>query len=234
MRIAATLFCIALAVVAGVALARTTASAQGDSLIVLELYQSQGCSSCPPANANVAAITGRPDVVVLSFAVTYWDNLGWRDTFAKPQFTARQYAYARGLGHSNVYTPQVVLNGRIDLSGVNASDLSAAMSRVQRISSRLISLENGRLGIGPAEAQAPADVWLVHFDRRTLPVPISAGENEGRTLPHKNIVRDLVHLGTWAGSPVSFPVAPPSDPNFGTAILVQKQNGGPIVAAAKF
>src|SRR5690348_6014845 len=116
-------FAFALALVA---LAATTAatfsttSAQPGGLIVLELYQSQGCSSCPRANANVAAISDRADVLALSFAVTYWDQLGWRDTFAKPKYTTRQYDYAHGLGHSNVYTPQVVLNGRTDLSGVNA------------------------------------------------------------------------------------------------------------------
>jgi len=223
-----------LMVVAASLIALTPAPAQPGGLIVVELYQSQGCSSCPPANANVAAVADRPDVLVLSFAVTYWDHLGWRDTFAKPQFTARQYDYSHGLGHSNVYTPQVVLNGRVDLNGIDANDLSGAMTRVPRVSSQLISVATGALQIGLGPAQPAADVWLVRYDRRTLPVPISAGENDGRTLPHKNIVRDLVRLGGWTGAPVSFPLPAAADPNFGTAVLVQKQNGGPIVAAAKF
>lgn len=234
MKIVSTLAFLALVAVTAATLTLTPAPAQPGGLIVVELYQSQGCSSCPPANANVAAISDRPDVLALSFAVTYWDHLGWRDTFAKQQFTARQYAYAHGLGHSNVYTPQVVLNGQADLSAVDSGELAAAMSRVPRVSSQSIALTNGAVQIGAGQPQPPADVWLVRYDRRTLPVPISAGENGGRTLPHKNIVRDLVHLGTWSGAPVSFPVAPPADANFGTAILVEKQNGGPIVAAAKF
>jgi len=216
------------------ALMPTPAPAQGNGLIVVELYQSQGCSSCPPANANVAAIADRSDILALSFAVTYWDHLGWRDTFAKPEFTARQYAYSRGLGHSNVYTPQVIVNGVTDLNGINGGELSNAMNRAGRVSSQLISLNNGTLQIAPGQPQPAADIWLVHYDRRSIPVPISAGENEGHTLPHKNIVRDLTHLGTWSGAPISFPITAPSDPNFATAVLIQKQNGGPIVAAAKF
>ena len=88
-------------------------------LTVVELYQSQGCSSCPPAIANINAIADRPDILALTFAVTYWDQLGWKDTFASPGFTARQYDYAHGLGHGGVYTPQVVINGRADLVGAD-------------------------------------------------------------------------------------------------------------------
>ena len=80
---------------------------------VIELFQSQGCSSCPPAEASVGAVSGRPDVLALSFEVDYWDRLGWKDTFSKAAWTARQYAYARALGHDGVYTPQVVVNGRV-------------------------------------------------------------------------------------------------------------------------
>lgn len=234
MKIVWALSLVTLALVAASLFALTPAPAQPGGLIVVELYQSQGCSSCPPANANVSAISDRPDVLALSFAVTYWDHLGWRDTFARPQFTARQYDYSHGLGHSNVYTPQVVLNGRFDLNGIDANELSGAMARVPRVPSQPISIANGALQIGQGSPQPPADVWLVRYDRRTLPVPISAGENGGRTLPHKNIVRDLVRLGVWTGAPVSFPLPPAADPNFATAVLLQKQNGGPILAAAKF
>src|SRR5580704_13872184 len=85
---------------------------------VIELFQSQGCSSCPPANANLNAISQRPDVLALSFSVTYWDSLGWKDTFAKNQFTERQYQYAHAMRQDNVYTPQIVVNGRLE--GVGA------------------------------------------------------------------------------------------------------------------
>ena len=89
--------------------------------IVVELFQSQGCSSCPPANANVNALSARADVLALSFAVTYWDRLGWKDTFAKPQFTERQWQYARAMRQQDVYTPQVVVNGRVEGVGAVAS-----------------------------------------------------------------------------------------------------------------
>lgn len=85
---------------------------------VVELFQSQGCSSCPPAAANVSAVSDRPDVLALSFAVDYWDRLGWKDTFSKPAWTARQYAYARAMGRDGVYTPQVVVNGRTEGDGL--------------------------------------------------------------------------------------------------------------------
>src|SRR6185369_12613330 len=124
----------------------TTADVPG-GLTVVELFQSQGCSSCPPANANVNAISDRGDVLALSFAVTYWDQLGWRDTFAKPQYTARQYAYAHGLHLGNVYTPQVVVNGRQDLTGIQRGQLDGAMAHQGRVPSQLIALNRDVLTI---------------------------------------------------------------------------------------
>ena len=100
---------------------------------VVELFQSQGCSSCPPAAANVAAISDRADVLALSFAVDYWDRLGWKDTFSKAAWTARQYAYARAMGRGdNVYTPQVVVNGRVEGDGLEPGALAGLMSRGDR------------------------------------------------------------------------------------------------------
>ena len=95
--------------------------------MVVELFQSQGCSSCPPANANVIALADRPDVLALSFGVTYWDDLGWKDTFATPQYTARQWDYARALRPRNVATPQVVINGRRDVVGNDRGELEPAI-----------------------------------------------------------------------------------------------------------
>src|SRR5690348_18078561 len=96
------------------ALALAAGSAAQAQPVVVELFTSQGCSSCPPANASLAAVASRPDVLALSFGVTYWDYLGWKDTFAKPQFTDRQVAYEAGLGHSGPFTPQIVVNGSRD------------------------------------------------------------------------------------------------------------------------
>ncbi|MEO8926058.1 MAG: DUF1223 domain-containing protein [Caulobacteraceae bacterium] len=202
--------------------------------VVVELFQSQGCSSCPPANANVSAIADRPDVLALSFGVTYWDNLGWKDTFATPQYTARQWDYAHGFGHDNVFTPQVVINGRRDGVGVDRSELRSLLVAGDRgDSGPAVSIRAGQVTIAAGPARKAADVWLVRYDPRIVQVPIKRGENGGRTLPHKNIVRELTRLGRWSGSAETLAIPRAADPVLRTAILVQNPGGGPILAAAK-
>src|SRR5437879_1949909 len=105
----------------GAALALATPALAQTPLQVVELYTSQGCSSCPPADAAVAQLSARPEILALSFGVTYWDDLGWKDTFAQKKFTERQWDYAKGLRHANVATPQVVVNGRLDVVGQRVS-----------------------------------------------------------------------------------------------------------------
>jgi len=202
---------------------------------VVELFQSQGCSSCPPANANLATVADRPDVIALSFSVTYWDDLGWKDTFAKPAFTARQWDYAHALRHANVFTPQVVVDGRRDGVGAVPGDFARLVGRPDAADNRpSLTLSKGAVAIGAGDARAgPADVWLARYDPRTLWVPIRAGENNGKTLPHRDIVRQLVRVGRWTGSAETLRLPPASDPTLRTAILVQRPAGGPILAAVK-
>lgn len=221
--------------VAGV-LAATAApvKAVGGAPVVVELYQSQGCSSCPPANANLNAIADRADVIPLSFAVTYWDQLGWKDTFARPQFTARQWDYARSGGRSSVATPQVVINGgRQTIVGSNRQQLEAAIAAARHEGGPAISASGSRVSVGAANGAKPSTVWLVRYDPRVNNVPIRAGENGGRTLPHRNIVRQLEALGTWSGRGVSFALPATPNPAFRTAILVQAGKGGPITASSR-
>lgn len=200
--------------------------------VVLELFQSQGCSSCPPANANLNAIADRPDVLALSFGVTYWDQLGWKDTFAKPAYTDRQKAYARGLG-AQLGTPQMVVEGREDLIGTNARELDAVLRRARPAMDATVAIARGRVEIGAGQApKAGADVWLVRYDPRVRQVAIQRGENNGKTLPHRDVVRELTRLGGWNGAPVAFNTSP-ADPALRTAVLVQARNGGPILAAAR-
>src|SRR5260370_20100197 len=119
---------------------------------VIELFQSQGCSSCPPANANVNALSQRPDVLALSFSVTYWDSLGWKDTFAKEQFTDRQYAYAHAMHQANVYTPQVVINGRIEGVGSERGELATLLRKEERPGAGpTIAIAGGAAEIGAYE-----------------------------------------------------------------------------------
>src|SRR6185437_7432351 len=117
--------------------------------VVVELFTSQGCSSCPPANASLAAISNRPDVLALSFGVTYWDYLGWKDTFAKPEFTQRQVSYERGLGHDGPFTPQIVVNGSSDTVGNRIGDIQRLVAE-SRLSGPLIAVDGMTVSIGAA------------------------------------------------------------------------------------
>jgi hypothetical protein len=210
------------------------ASARDAGPVVVELFQSQGCSSCPPAQANINAIADRPDVLALSFGVTYWDQLGWKDSFASAAFTDRQWDYARRNGRTNVATPQVWVNGRTTIVGSNRAQLDAAIAGAGRAKGSVLALQKGRLAI--AAGQAPvggADIWLVRYDPRTIQVAIRAGENNGRTLPHRDVVRELVHLGRWTGQAQSLALPAATQSTLRTAAFLQAGKGGPIVAAAK-
>ena len=199
--------------------------------IVVELFTSQGCSSCPPANAILRAIADRPDVLALSYSVTYWDYLGWKDTFAKPAFTERQYAYEAGLHHSGPFTPQIVVDGAADTIGNRMEDVEHLVAAA-RLDGPAISLTGGKLKVSAAPANGDADVWLVRYDARVINVPVGRGENEGVTLPHKNVVRELTRLGGWSGEEIVFAL-PAARAGLSTAILIQEIHGGPIIAAFK-
>jgi len=207
----------------------------GTRPVVVELFQSQGCSSCPPANDNLAKVADRPDVIALNFAVTYWDGQGWKDTFAQPKFTARQWGYAHGFGRGNVFTPEVVVNGRHDGVGAAWADfarLVGAGAGDPAGPTIALSADKVTLGAG-AKPAATADVWLVRYDPHVLQVPIRGGENGGRTLPHKDIVRELVRIGGWNGGAASLSLPPATQAGLMTAVLLQAPGGGPILAAAK-
>ena len=215
------------------ALLSATPAMAADRPVVIELFQSQGCSSCPPANANLNAIAGRPDVLALSFGVTYWDQLGWKDTFATKAYTDRQRAYARALD-VQLGTPEMVVEGRESLIGADPREVDAALRRARPASETRIASAAGRIEIAAGRApKRAADVWLVRFDPRVQQVSIRRGENGGKTLPHRDIVRQLTRLGGWNGATVSFAAPPASDPAYRTAVLVQAPNGGPILAAAR-
>ena len=217
---------------AAAAPARLSMAGTPDAPVVVELFQSQGCSSCPPANANVNAIADAPGVLALSFAVTYWDQLGWKDTFASSRWTARQWDYARHAGRAQVATPQVVVNGGPAIVGSNRAQLDATIAREGPAhGGPALGVTGGRLTLG-AGRPAPSTVWLVRYDPRTIAVPIRAGENEGQTLPHRDVVRALVRLGDWSGAATTFTL-PAAASGLASAILVQQGSGGPITAARK-
>jgi hypothetical protein len=215
---------------------RSALAADAAHPIVVELFQSQGCSSCPPAEANVGAVSDRADVLALAFEVDYWDRLGWKDTFSKAAWTARQYAYAKAMGHGdNVYTPQVVVNGRVEGDGLEPGALAGLMSRGDRgLGGPSIGFSGGAVTVGAGAAPAGgADVWLARYIPRTVEVAIPRGENAGHTLPYKDVVREMVLVGHWRGEPATFPAPGGSDPSLAEAAIVQASGAGPILAAAK-
>ena len=218
---------------AGLAATPALAADAGHPLVI-ELFQSQGCSSCPPANANLIRFAERKDVLALTFAVTYWDYLGWKDTFATPEFTARQWAYAKAMGQSEVYTPQIVVNGRTAGVGVEDGEMADLARRFDRgAGGPALALEAGAatIGAGAAPPQG-ADVWLVDYQPGVAEVAVRRGENAGRTLAHENVVRRLVLIGHWSGQAERLPV-PPAQAGLAQAVLVQAPDVGPILAAAR-
>ncbi|MCA1662102.1 MAG: DUF1223 domain-containing protein [Novosphingobium sp.] len=215
------------------AAAEARAAPAGGGPIVVELFQSQGCSSCPPANANLNALASRPEVIALSYAVTYWDYLGWKDTFARAAYTERQRAYHRSGRSDGVYTPQVVINGAKALVGANRAGLRRAVARAGPLRGGPAIARDGDGVSIAAGSGGPASVLVVTYDPRERRVPVKAGENTGRTLPHRNIVVDLREAGVWTGKPLRVAAPGAKDPALRRAVLLQKGAGGPILAAAK-
>lgn len=224
-----------LGLVAVTAAATSAQAADARHPTVVELFQSQGCSSCPPANANLMAVAGQADILALSFGVTYWDDLGWKDTFAKRQFTARQWDYEHAFHINEVSTPQVIVNGRQQGIGADPREfvrLLRAGDRGDAGPSLVIANGQARIGAGPAPARTGV-VWLVRYDPRILQVRVNRGENRGKTLPHRNVVRQLVRIGSWRGQAETIALPHGGDPAWLSAVFIQAGQGGPILAAAK-
>ncbi|TGP45406.1 DUF1223 domain-containing protein [bacterium M00.F.Ca.ET.230.01.1.1] len=222
---------------AGAMLAATIGAAAAQPLTVVELFTSQGCSSCPPANANLIKVKDQPGVLALSFNVTYWDYLGWKDTFGRKEFTERQVTYEPPLGHDGPFTPQVVVNGRADGVGARSGEIQnliaqSLTNKGGRTQGPELSLGQGKVSVGAGKAPGGgADIWLVRYNKGVVEVPVARGENTGRTLPHANVVHALTRLGSWNGAATTLPL-PAASGGLSTAVLVQVPGGGPILAAA--
>lgn len=163
-------------------------------LSLVELYTSEGCSSCPPADRWLSTLKGRPGVLALAFHVDYWDRLGWKDRFASPEATARQHALARSLGHAQVYTPQVLANGRDwrRWPALPAEPLPGSVTLTLQRDGESVAAH-----IGAAPGQRLAGYWAVLEDGHQSRV--SAGENAGETLHHDHVVRLLQPVAPWSG-----------------------------------
>jgi hypothetical protein len=212
------------------------AAAQGDVRpAVVELFTSEGCSSCPPAEAYLGELAQRHDVLALTFHVDYWDYLGWRDRFGLPEAVQRQRNYAKALHLSSVYTPQVVIDGRGDYVGSDRSAIGRALAAGRSGVRVAVSLRDGDVKVQLAgEAHAVAgDILLVAYQAGAV-TPVGRGENAGRTIREFNIVREMRILGRWSGQSQEFSARADSLPRDATdvAVLVQSAGQTPIIGAA--
>jgi hypothetical protein len=177
----------------------------GERPIVVELFTSEGCSSCPPADKLLTDLASRPDVLALSFHVDYWDRLGWKDPYSSPEATARQNHYAKLLKLASVYTPQIIVDGKWQAVGSDNADVEHALGLARRDRQQVpvtLALDHGRaqVKLGTGGDVASASLLLIGFDRRHV-TAVERGENGGRTLAHIDVVRGLEEVARFAGSP---------------------------------
>ena len=202
---------------------------------VIELYTSQGCSSCPPADALLGEFARRPNVLALAFHVDYWNDLGWADPFAIPDAVKRQSTYSKSKGQASVYTPQVVVDGHDEYLGSDRSKIERAVEEVRTGVPVTLNVEGRNLviALGGAQCLAPSDVLAVTYLRKAVS-PIGRGENSGRILTEFNIVRSIEKIGQWSGDAVTFHLPLDTVPRDATdfAVLVQLPGQAQIIGAA--
>ncbi|MGC1408991.1 MAG: DUF1223 domain-containing protein [Acetobacteraceae bacterium] len=189
--------------------------------VVLELFTSQGCSSCPPADALLGQLAQRPDVIALAWHVDYWDRLGWRDRFASRAATVRQQAYARRLGNE-VFTPALVVDGTAVVVGSDRASVAAAIAAAGALPS-ILTFSRTEDGITVQTTAAPGAVRAerIVYDPQQA-TDVDAGENDGQRLREYRVVRDAATLAAWDGAPRRFTVAPPG-PGQGQVILLRSE-----------
>lgn len=225
-----------LTMVAGLATGTACATEQKAPAGVVELFTSQGCASCPPADAALQKLIQAGEVVGLSYHVDYWNYLGWSDTLASRENTERQYAYARRMGRNGVYTPQAVLNGRDHVNGADIAGIRTRLAEMSRSGEGLTvpvntSIDDGQIRIDIGEGSGKADVVIAYFTRQQS-VDVRKGQNSGKSITYWHSVEDVQTVGMWNGAAMALTlpanVLTPGKKN-GCAILLQKYeaNGDP-------
>jgi hypothetical protein len=221
--------------------------AHADPRAVVELFTSQGCSSCPPADKIIGELAKDPSIIALSMPIDYWDYLGWKDTLADARFSARQKAYSQMRGDRDVYTPQVVVNGSLHMIGSDRAGIESAISNTKRAdgvmsvpvtmtqSGKQITVSVAASNKGPAAAHG--EVWIGAVSK-AIPISIGRGENRGREITYHNVVRNLLKVGDWNGNADSWTVPLENISREGVdAAVVYVQDGsrdrpGPMLGAA--
>ncbi len=235
--------CFAAMVFIGVVTAPVRAEQSGEPPVVVELYTSQGCSSCPPADAFLAVLAARDDVIALGFHVDYWDYIGWKDVFASPTYSARQKAYAKAAGRRSIYTPQMIIGGEVDVVGNHPMDVTDQIDLMRDRPVRVkLMLQRGSgdaviiaaeavSKAAQAEIAAPLLVQVIRY-KPEAHVEITRGENEGHRLAYTNIVTKWDVLGEWQpNEPFKAQIAAPGDEP--VVVLIQQKGPGRIEASAQ-
>ncbi|MCC7045379.1 MAG: DUF1223 domain-containing protein [Alphaproteobacteria bacterium] len=230
----------AVSILAGAALKPGAAQAGERPLLVVELFTSQGCSSCPPAEAYLGELAKRNDLLALEQHVDYWDYIGWKDPFALSATTDRQRRYNQRLGRGYVYTPQMVVDGIAEAVGSDRAAVERAVATARatpgpRVAVRVAATAKGllRVDLPQSDSNVLCDVFLIGFDPLHM-TKVLRGENGGRTLNNYNVVRDFQHVGFWSGQAATIDL-PKLD--IGTmrswAVIVQVEDSGAILGAAR-
>jgi hypothetical protein len=218
-----------------------------DPRAVVELFTSQGCSSCPAADRLMGELSKDPSIVALSMPIDYWDYLGWKDTLADSRFSARQRAYSHVRGDRDVYTPQAVINGSVHVIGSDRSSIETAIGETEKASGVMsvpvsMSVTGGQINVSVAASRnGPAamhgEVWICSVSK-AVPISIGRGENRGREITYYNVVRNLLKVGDWNGTSYSWTVPLENilrDGVDAAAVYVQDGNRdkpGPMLGAA--
>lgn len=206
--------------------------------VVVELFTAQGCSGCPAANQVVEALSEEPGVIALTYAVDYWDYLGWPDTFAKPEFAQRQRAYQSAMRLRNVYTPQVVIDGHRQMSGAESTAIQDAVDEeaARRVFPPQVQFREDGDSVGVGSGRPPAggaEVWAVVYRPGLQTVAVAGGDNRGRAVRHVNVVKGLTRLGEWTGRPILLDLPATADPQDQMVVLVQARADRTILTAAQ-
>ncbi len=225
----------------GGALAQTASAEDDEPVTVLELFTSQGCSSCPPADALLGKKAKEDGILALTLPVTNWDYLGWKDTLATENFSKRQRRYAESRGDHEIYTPQLIVNGVAHVAGSREDAIDAAIDstgarlKPMRVPVKLSS-EGGDIVVHAGAAPNATDfkagtIWLALYSR-SVNVDIARGENFGRKITYTNVVRHLVAAGRWDGQAVSYRVSRPATHGLdGCAAFLQADKESAIIGA---
>jgi hypothetical protein len=203
--------------------------------VLVELFTSQGCGACAKANTLVAEAGRGNDVLILTYNVDYWDYLGWRDTFAKPEFANRQRAYAAAIGKRALTTPQIVVQGAKGAEQVEPDTLTRLLAKptiapAARLRGELTASGAHRISITANPQAGDSEVWLAEFEPGAVFVDVAKGENAGQRVPHYNVVRRLQRVGAWRGEATQWTVPRCAK---ACALIVQSRKG-PVLAAWRF